>query len=160
MRQTMTRTTLALALAAAAALPHPTGAAEQVEIKPPAAPKLTKAERIEKLKISIANDEERLKRLTDEYIEAKAKADSRPDRKRSWLVRDRETSRARLPASRTELGWLEGRITLAGCEKAVKTALESLEKAKDAEKASAQAALASAQAALAVVKKLEAEKDF
>jgi len=142
-----------LALAAGGVL-----AAEQVEVKAPAAPKLTKAEQIERLNREIFKAELRLLAITDAYIAETEKEKGK--RRADMLRKDRAKATAALPGMRIERAWLKGEITLANAEKAVNVAEEAVAKAKDNEKSGAQAALDAARAELERVKKLEAAKDF
>jgi hypothetical protein len=133
-------------------------AAEQIELKPPAAPKLTKAERIAAVTRSIAQAEARLTSCTDAEI---AKSEQRGHtRKAEQKRKQRADDEAALKNLRPELAWLKGELTLAGAESQVKGLAAALEKAADGEKPAIQAALDAASQALALVKKLEESEDF
>lgn len=134
-------------------------AAEQIEIKPPAAPKLTKAERTEKVKQALFRAEKLIRDITDERIARMAKQNPKLGEQER---KARDAAQAKLPGLRTELAWLEGKLTLAGCEKSVKTLDESLGKAEadDPGRPAIETAIAEARRELEQIKKLEAEKDF
>ncbi|MFA4944868.1 MAG: hypothetical protein WC789_09240 [Lentisphaeria bacterium] len=134
-------------------------AAEQIDLKPAAGPKPTKAERIEKLKQDIFKAERIVETVTEARIARREKENPKfaeQDR------RARANAIAKLPPLRTELAWLEGRLTLAAAESAAKAREADLARAKpdDPGRASIEAALAEARREMDLVKRLEAEKDF
>lgn len=143
-----------LLLAGLMALTGSALAGEQVDIKPPT---VTKADRIAQVKRKIESCEARIRQNTDAVL---AREEKTHPESAAVARKIRAQAEADLPVLKTELGWLEGRITLAGCEKSVKALEESLAKAKEPEKAGAQAALDAARLELERVKKLEASKDF
>jgi hypothetical protein len=133
--------------------------AEQIELKPPAGPKLTKAERLAQVKSRIDAAEHLLGQLTPEAIARTEKQSPKT------AARDRRAvaaAQAKLPGLKTELAWLEGRLTLAGAESSVKAREADLAKAKPdgPGRGGIDAALAEARRELEQVKKLEESKDF
>jgi len=90
--------------------------------------KQTKAERIEILKKDISGAEY-AKRSAEAEIESAKKAGKKPHD--GTLINQRVLS-ARIESARTEIAWLEGRLTKAGAETRAKAAEEALKKAEDA----------------------------
>jgi hypothetical protein len=125
-------------------------AAEQIELKPP---KPTRAERTKVVREQIAHNETVVRRNNDAEI---AKLEKRSAQQGKYASLARQDAERKLPVLRRELDWLEGRLTLASAEQAVKNLETTLAKAREQDRAAIEAAMATARAELEQVKKWEA----
>ena len=125
-------------------------AAEQIELKPP---KPTRAERTKVVREQIAHNETVVRRNNDAEI---AKLEKRSAQQGKYARLARQDAERKLPVLRRELDWLEGRLTLASAEQAVKNLETTLAKAREQDRAAIEAAMATARAELEQVKKWEA----